>query len=87
MHPDQPQRPHDVLGGLNVLPRGQGHAVGMVVAEHHAVRAALQRRGHHVLDGKADPVAGAVLEPEGRLDAAAAVQRQQQRPLLLRSGK
>ena len=42
--------------------------------------AALQGCRHHVFDGKAHPVAGAVLEPERRPDPAAAVQRHQQGP-------
>ena len=84
---DEPKRPDDVLGGLDVLPRGQRHAVWVVVAEHDPVGAALQGCRHHVFDGKAHPVAGAVLEPERRPDPAAAVQRQQKGALLHGPGK
>ena len=77
---DQPQRPDDVLRGLQVFPGRHRHPVGVVVAEHHAVGAALKSRRHHVLDLKADLAAGALPQPVRAPHPAAAVQRHQQGP-------
>ena len=87
MHLDQPQRPDNILGGHQILPRGQSHAVGVVMAEHHAVGTALEGCRHHILDLQTHPVAGAVPQPEQPLDAAAAIQRSQQGAFLHSPGK
>ena len=87
MHLDQPQCPDDILGGHQILPRGQSHAVGVVMAEHHTVGTALEGCRHHILDLQTHPVAGAVPQPEQPLDAAAAIQRSQQGAFLHSPGK
>ena len=84
---DHSQRTDDILRRLNVLPGGKSHPIGVVVAECHGVRAAFEGCFHDILDRKADPVAGALSKPEGRLDPAAAVQHHQHGTLPVSPGK
>ena len=65
VHIYQPQRPGNAAGSVHILQRGQCHPVGVVVAEHHGVRAALDGGCYHIFDIQTDPVGGTLPQPDG----------------------
>ena len=71
----------------SVLQRGQRYPIGVVVAEHHGIRAALDGSSHHVLDIQTDPVGGALPQPDGGTHPLAAVQTDQHGALVVRPRK
>ena len=73
----------DAAGGFYVLHGGQCRTVGVIVAEHYRVGAALDSRSHHALDLQTHPVRGSFPQPDRRPHPFAAVQTHQHGALVI----